>query len=70
MRQKSTGEMKEFVRKLNVLKEDHRSLEFHTNLAKKIEAITHDPEFRSRIHVEQGLLLGHMEEVHICLALS
>jgi len=70
MRQKSTGEMKEFVRKLNVLKEDHRSLEFHTNLAKKIEAITHDPEFRSRIHVEQGLLLGHMEEANEYLEMA
>eukprot|EP00658_Telonema_sp_P-2_P040793 TRINITY_DN29176_c0_g2_i1.p1 TRINITY_DN29176_c0_g2~~TRINITY_DN29176_c0_g2_i1.p1 ORF type:complete len:460 (-),score=139.15 TRINITY_DN29176_c0_g2_i1:244-1623(-) len=64
MRQKSTGEMKEFVRKLNILKEDHRSLEFHTNLAKRIKSIIQDVSFRQRINVEQGLLLGHLDEAN------
>jgi len=64
MRQKSTGEMKEFVRKLNIIKEDHRSLEFHTNLAKKIKGTIQDQNFRQRINIEQGLLMGQQDEVN------
>jgi len=64
MSQKSTGEMKEFVRKLNIIKEDHRSLEFHTNMAKKIKGTIQDQSFRQRINIEQGLLMGQQDEAN------
>lgn len=64
MRSKSTGEMKEFVRKLNIIKEDHRSLEFHTNMAKKIKGTIQDQSFRQRINIEQGLLMGQQDEAN------
>lgn len=58
-KQQSVSELKDFVKKLNVLPELTR----HTNIAQHLSTFTKKPAFLARLHIEQTLVEGQNPDV-------
>eukprot|EP00163_Fabomonas_tropica_P032762 TRINITY_DN8359_c0_g1_i1.p1 TRINITY_DN8359_c0_g1~~TRINITY_DN8359_c0_g1_i1.p1 ORF type:complete len:600 (+),score=140.03 TRINITY_DN8359_c0_g1_i1:778-2577(+) len=54
----TVSQIRDFMKKLNTLQQEHNSLRIHTNIAEKISAFTRSMPFSTRIEAEQALLVG------------
>ena len=54
----TVGQIKDFMKKLGELQQEHSSLRVHTNIAERISTFTRTQQFTSRLEAEQSLLAG------------
>lgn len=69
---KTVPEIRDFMKKLGGLQQQHQFLRIHTNIADKVLSITRDTSFRVKLEAEQNLLAGlepdaTMEYIEECI---
>lgn len=69
---KTVPEIRDFMKKLSGLQQQHQFLRIHTNIADKVLSITRDTSFRVKLEAEQNLLAGleteaTMEYIEECI---
>eukprot|EP00762_Andalucia_godoyi_P000574 ANDGO_05304.mRNA.1 Vacuolar protein-sorting-associated protein 33 homolog len=62
---KTVSEIREFMKKLPNLQEEHRALGIHINIAEKISKIVRDSSFRRHIEAEQSIIAGESEKENL-----
>ena len=58
----SISEIREFMKRLPQLQEEHLSLGYHINIAQKINEVTKEQDFAQNLTIEQDILMGENEK--------